>query len=349
MIGSRDLMGHNKFTGDLRETTRYYAGNVEINIARHSGYCWGVDRAYEQTIAVAKSAVGPIFTSGPLIHNPQTIEELKQVYGVNYIDSEDDLEGIENATVIVRTHGVPPAVQDRYREKGAEVIDATCPYVRVTQNYAALMHRQKYHLVIIGDPKHPEVIGILAYAGGDGTVVKQLKDIERIPANKKRLGVVVQSTLILEKVNAIVNALLGRAQEVRVFNTICYVTTERQEDAEQIARNNDHVIVIGGAESSNTKKLALVAEEQGARAMLIESPGDIDFGKLARAQKIGILAGASTPNWLIDEVRDKLIEHYGGANEEGEEPARQSRGEAGMKNETAAPAEDSAHAKSLGR
>ena len=303
-------MGHNKYTGDLREVTRYQAGNVEINIAKHSGYCWGVDRAYEQTVATANTKDGPVYTFGPLIHNPQTIDLLNSKYGVDYIEDVEDDRAKEGSTVIIRTHGVPPEVQDQFRAKGAEVIDATCPYVRVTQNYAQLLHKQKYHVVIIGDPKHPEVISILAYAKGEGTVIKGMQDIDKIPKNKRRLGVVVQSTLILKKVNEIVNALLARAQEVRVFNTICYVTTERQEDAETIAKRNDHVIVIGGKASSNTKKLAIVAESFGAKAQLIEKPEEIDFSKLREAQRIGILAGASTPNWLIDQARDMLIEHF---------------------------------------
>lgn len=310
MTGIRTEMGHNKYTGDLRDVTQYKAGNVEINIAKHSGYCWGVDRAYEQTVATAKTKAGPVYTFGPLIHNPQTIDLLQERYGVDYIEDVDDPRAAKGSTVIIRTHGVKPEVQDQFKAKGAEVIDATCPYVRVTQNYAQLLHKQKYHVVIIGDPKHPEVISILAYAKGEGTVIKGMDDLYKIPKNKRRLGVVVQSTLILKKVNEIVNALLARAQEVRVFNTICYVTTERQEDAETIAKHNDHVIVIGGKASSNTKKLAIVAESFGAKAQLIEKPQDINFEQLREAKRIGILAGASTPNWLIDQARDLLIEHF---------------------------------------
>ena len=303
-------MGHNKYTGDLRTVTQYRAGPVEINIAKHSGYCWGVDRAYEQTVATAKTKDNPVYTFGPLIHNPQTIDNLRKEFNVDYIEEVDDERAGPGSTVIIRTHGVPPEMQDQFRAKGADVIDATCPYVRVTQNYAQLLHKQKYYVVIIGDPKHPEVISILAYAKGEGTVIKGMDDLYKIPKNKRRMGVVVQSTLILKKVNEIVNALLARSQEVRVFNTICYVTTERQEDAETIAKANDHVIVIGCHASSNTKKLAIVAESFGATAQLIESPSDIDFGKLKAAKRIGILAGASTPNWLIDQARDLLIEHF---------------------------------------
>lgn len=303
----------NGYTGDLRETTHYKAGDIEINIAKHSGYCWGVDRAYEQTLATANAEDGPVYTFGPLIHNPQTIDLLNKEYEVDYITDVEDARAQDGSTVIIRTHGVPPDVQDKFKERGANVIDATCPYVRVTQNYAQLLHKQKYHVVIIGDPKHPEVISILAYAKGEGTVIKSIDDIDKIPSHKRRLGVVVQSTLILKKVNEIVNALLKRAQEVRVFNTICYVTTERQEDAETIAKQNDHVIVIGGKASSNTKKLAIVAESYGARAQLVEKPEDISFDDLSEARKIGILAGASTPNWLIDQARDMLIEHFSAA------------------------------------
>lgn len=299
---------------DLRGTTHYEAGPVEINVARHSGYCWGVQRAYDVVLAEAKQSKGknePIVTFGPLIHNPQTIDELRHTHGVDYVDNP---EQVVNGKVVVRTHGIPLNDYEKFKEKGINVIDATCPYVKVTQNYAALLHKQKYHVVIVGDYKHPEVISILSFARGEGTVVKTVEDVEKIPKHLRRLGVVVQSTMILEHVSHVIAAVLARAQEVRVFNTICYVTSERQGDAEEIARSNDFVVVVGGKASSNTKKLAVVAETYGARTQLIEGPEELDFSKFGDARRIGVLAGASTPNWLIDQVVESIERHYNAAS-----------------------------------
>jgi len=298
---------------DLREKTRYQAGGVEISVARHSGYCWGVQRAYDVTLAEAKRAKETgesIVTFGPLIHNPQTIDELKHKHGVDYVESTDE---VTDGKVIVRTHGIPLNSYEEFKKKGINVIDATCPYVKVTQNYAALLHKQKYHVVIVGDYKHPEVISILSFARGEGTVVKTVADVDKIPKHLMRLGVVVQSTMILEHVNHVIAALLARAQEVRVFNTICYVTSERQGDAEEIASKNDVVVVIGGKASSNTKKLAVVAESFGARTQLIEGPEELDLNALGDAKRIGVLAGASTPNWLIDQVVGLIEKHCNAA------------------------------------
>jgi (E)-4-hydroxy-3-methyl-but-2-enyl pyrophosphate reductase len=290
---------------DIRAERVYPAGPVTLTVARHSGYCWGVQRAYDMVLAEAKDS--KVTTFGPLIHNPQTINDLRDNHGVNYVTDPDH---VNDGKVIIRTHGAPIEMQDRLKAKGLEVIDATCPYVRVTQRYAALLHKEKYHVVIIGDPSHPEVISILSYAGGEGTVVKTPEDAEKLSPAQRRLGVVVQSTMILEKVNSIVAKLIAHANEIRVFNTICYVTDERQDDAEEIARENQFVVVIGGKESSNTRKLAVVAERHGARAQLIEGPSDLRFAEFGSATRVGILAGASTPNWLIDEVVEKIRGHY---------------------------------------
>ncbi len=306
-IGSAEQAKKIDGFSDLRSKTRFQANDIEINIAQHSGYCWGVQRAYDQTLAASKEEGQQVATYGPLIHNPQTIEELQKDHDVRVIH---DVAEFQKGKVIVRTHGVPLEVQAALKERGAEVIDATCPYVRVSQNYAALLHREKYHVVIVGNPTHPEVVSILSYAGGEGSVVSRPEDVQSIPQHKRRIGVVVQSTMILEKVNMVLAKIMEIAQEVRVFNTICYVTDERQKDAELVARENDFVIVIGGKQSSNTKKLAVVAEGFGTRTQLIEGPEELCFEEFQSAQKIGILAGASTPNWLIDKVVQALEEHY---------------------------------------
>ena len=292
---------------DLRKQVNYAAGGITINVARHSGYCWGVQRAYDQTIAQAAVGDEKVSTFGPLIHNPQTIEGLRRQYGVDILESPDEFT---SGKVIVRTHGVPLETQKQLRDKGAEVIDATCPYVRVSQNHARNLHKDKYHVVIIGDPKHPEVKSIMSYAQHEGTVVKTPADVANIPKGIRRIGVVVQSTMILSIVNEIMAKLMEITAELRAFNTICYVTDERQADAEAIAKENEFVVVIGGAQSSNTKKLAVVAEKFGARTQLIEGPEQLKFEEFGEVEKIGVLAGASTPNWLIDQVVSAIQEHF---------------------------------------
>lgn len=294
---------------DLRPVTTYRAGDVDITVARHAGYCWGVQRAYDQTIAEAATGDGPVVTFGPLIHNPQTIEALRAEHGVGYVENIDD---VDQGKVIIRTHGVPRETKQALEAKGLNVIDATCPYVRVTQNYAGMLHKQKYFVVIIGNAEHPEVKGILSYAGGDGMVVYSPADVERIPANRRRIGVVMQSTIILDHANKLIALITAKASELRVFNTICYVTDERQKDAEDVARQTEVVVVVGGKESSNTKKLAVVAEKFGARTQLIEGPADLDFAAFNGISRVGVLAGASTPNWLIDEVVAALSGHFAG-------------------------------------
>lgn len=293
---------------DLRDQQTYQSGDIVITVARHSGYCWGVQRAYDMTIAEAALSDKKVTTFGPLIHNPQTISELKQKYGVDYSTNPDE---IDDGKVIIRTHGAPLEAQAALKDKGLEVIDATCPYVKVSQRYAALLHKEKYHVVIIGDPKHPEIISILSYAGGQGTVVRTVDDVAKVPPHDKRIGVVFQSTMILSLANQIVARLVERSNEVRVFNTICYVTDERQSDAEEVAKANEFVVVIGGKESSNTKKLAVVAESFGARTQLVEGPDDLRFEPFGNARRIGVLAGASTPNWLIDQVVERIQWHFG--------------------------------------
>lgn len=295
---------------DLRGTTHYRAGRVEINVARHSGYCWGVQRAYD--ITLKEHAEGArVATHGPLIHNPQTVETLEKEFGVFDVSKETpDAVAAKVDTVVLRSHGATLEVQAAYKDAGLKVVNATCPYVQVSQRYAALLHKEKYHVVIVGAEDHPEIRSIMSYAGGDCTCVLTPEEVSKVPPGKRRLGVVIQSTMILAKANKVIAALMEIAQEVRVFNTICYVTDERQADAESVARDNEFVVVVGGKASSNTKKLAVVAETHGARTQLIEGPEDLDFTAFGDVTKIGLLAGASTPNWLIDEVIEAISKHY---------------------------------------
>ncbi|NUQ36176.1 MAG: bifunctional 4-hydroxy-3-methylbut-2-enyl diphosphate reductase/30S ribosomal protein S1, partial [Planctomycetaceae bacterium] len=184
------------------------------------------------------------------------------------------------------------------------------PYVRVSQNYAKLLYDEKYQVVIVGSPDHPEVKGIMSYTNNEAVVVKTRDDLKKVPRSRRRIGVVIQSTMILDHANELIAELIRMGQEVRVFNTICYVTDERQKDAEDVASKSEFVVVVGGAESSNTKKLAMVAQEHGARTTIIERTEELDFALFGDATRIGVLAGASTPNWLIDQVVEKISAHY---------------------------------------
>ncbi len=212
-----------------------------IRKAVHAGYCWGVERALDivnQTAETHKEV--PVRTLGPIIHNPQVVQSLDDK-GVHSIDSLDQLR--EGGTVIIRTHGVAPEVYEQAETKGLTVVDATCPLVTLVQNKAKQLVNEGYHLVIFGNPKHPEVIGTLGHAGGKATVIEKPGDA-RTAKLPKKVGVVVQTTQETELVSELLSYLAPRCKEIKVFNTICNPTIERQDAARDLARDVQLMIVV---------------------------------------------------------------------------------------------------------
>jgi len=280
---------------------------MKIRKAVHAGYCWGVERALEIVVDTAAARPGEtVRTLGPIIHNPHVVQSLEE-RGVHAVDTLDDMH---EGTVIIRTHGVPPSVYADAREKSLNVIDATCPLVTLVQSKAKQLVDEGYHLVIFGNAKHPEVIGTLGHAGGKATVIEhpeQVKDTH-FP---KRVGVVVQTTQETELLAAFLAELTPRCKELKVFNTICNPTIERQEAARELAREVDVVIVVGGKTSSNTRHLAEVCREEGTTAYHVEGASEVDSAWVQGVENVGVTAGASTPAWLMDQIIERIQELEG--------------------------------------
>jgi 4-hydroxy-3-methylbut-2-en-1-yl diphosphate reductase len=276
----------------------------QIRKAVHAGYCWGVERALDMVHQTAETHKDvPVRTLGPIIHNPQVVQSLgdKGVHAINALGE------MSNGTVIIRTHGVAPEVYQQAGEQGLTVVDATCPLVTLVQNKAKQLVNEGYHLVIFGNAKHPEVIGTLGHAGGKATVIEKPEDVRHTHLPKK-VGVVVQTTQETERVSELLSYLAPRCKEIKVFNTICNPTIERQDAARDLARAVQVMIVVGGKNSSNTRHLAEVCREEGATTYHIEEPTEVEPQWFTGTQEIGVTAGASTPGWLMDQVIARIRE-----------------------------------------
>jgi len=275
---------------------------MRIEIAAHAGYCYGVKRAFDQIKGVPGGAEGGIYTLGPIIHNPQAVEALKREKGVR---PAKDLDEITEGTVVVRTHGLPPEVLERAKEKGLSIVDATCPHVKKAQQRALELVRDGYALVILGERNHPEVVGILAHAQGDGKVVEEPSDVESL-GRLKRVGLVVQSTQEPEKLAEVTAKLSKCCRELKIYNTICSATVDRQSAARELARRADVMLVVGGKNSGNTRRLGHVCESEGVPTHHIESARDLDPVWVESASLVGVTAGASTPGFVLREVIERL-------------------------------------------
>lgn len=270
---------------------------LEIILADHSGFCFGVKRAIELAISLAEDQKKPLYTLGPIIHNPQVVHRLEDL-GVENIDSVDE---VNDGAVIIRSHGVPPRVIEEIQAKGLEVIDATCPFVKRAQEYARQLVEDGYHAIVCGDADHPEVIGIVGSANGDVLVVKNAEELAQCPLRSK-IGVVAQTTLSIQTYKEVISHLLDRAKELKVYNTICTTTEEKQKAAADLAVQVDLMLVIGGRNSANTSRLAEICRNVGVPTYHIETADELKPAWFKEVQRVGVTAGASTPNWIIKEV-----------------------------------------------
>ncbi len=274
---------------------------ARIEIARHAGVCYGVERALTLATDAAHSAEGPVSTLGPLIHNPIVVRELEQA-GVVTAHTVDDCDG---GTVVIRAHGVVPQVVEAAQARGLQVIDATCPYVKKVHVAAAKLVREGYQLIVVGESGHPEVEGIMGHAGDGADVVSVPSDLDEIKLARK-VGVVVQTTQTPDALAAVVTALLPRVGELRVVNTICAATQERQDSAAELAARADVMIIVGGKNSGNTRRLAQICAARCEHSHHIEDASELDASWLVGAELIGVTAGASTPAAHIDRAVDAL-------------------------------------------
>lgn len=274
---------------------------MKVKLAEYAGYCYGVERALKITQKAREDSSLSIYTLGPIIHNPQVVESLKR----KGIKPAEKFEDIKEGILIIRSHGVDPRIANKAESQGLKVIDATCPFVKKAQHCAQQLEKEGYQLVIVGEREHPEVKGILAYASDNAILVEKSSDIPILPAGT-RVGVVVQTTQPFEKLKQVVNELLSVSSELKVFNTICDATVGRQDAARKLAKEVDIMIVVGGKNSANTTRLAEICRAEGATTYHIETAEEIEAQWFTKDIEVGVTAGASTPDWILKEVLDKL-------------------------------------------
>jgi 4-hydroxy-3-methylbut-2-enyl diphosphate reductase len=284
---------------------------VEIIIAKRAGFCFGVKRAVDMTVEIAGKDRGGVFTLGPIIHNPQVIAKLKNE-GVSPIDI-DDIEHREIRDLIIRTHGIPRQLYDNISTRGFKIIDATCPFVKKAQHYAKLLKENGYQVIILGDGGHPEVQGLMSYAGEDVLVVNENSILRGL---KSKVGIVVQTTQSVEVLKKVLAKVIERAKEVKVYNTICNSTALRLRETEEMAHKVDVMVVVGGKNSANTTQLANLCRSLSVRTYHIETASEIEEKWFSGVDRIGITAGASTPDWIIKEI-EKRIRDIGGESGNG--------------------------------
>jgi 4-hydroxy-3-methylbut-2-en-1-yl diphosphate reductase len=274
---------------------------MDVKIARTAGFCWGVRRTVDKVMEVADHAGKPVVTLGPIIHNPQAVVRMRDK-GVGTVERVAEVG--DGTTVVVRTHGAVKPELESARERGLDVVDGTCPYVKYPQAMAQRLSRDGYHVVIVGDANHAEVKGVVSYAEGACTVVKPGGPIPEIPAQK--VAVIAQTTCIGADFERVVGALALRHKEVRAVNTICSDTEERQADARSLAGEVDAVVVVGGKNSANTRHLAEICRAIQPRTWHVETEDELEPSWFSGCRVVGISAGASTPDWVVEGVAARL-------------------------------------------
>ena len=281
---------------------------MEVIRAKTAGFCFGVKRAVDTVYEQLENAseFTTIYTYGPIIHNEEVVKDMKQK-GVIVLQSEAELDALTEGTVIIRSHGVEKAIYDKLNAKGIKIVDATCPFVKKIHNIVQKESTKGNYIIIVGNPQHPEVEGIRGWAGTKVAVVQTKEDIEKliIPENEK-VCVVSQTTFNYNKFKELVEIILKKSYDVSVLNTICNATKERQTEARSIAETVDAMIVIGDKHSSNTQKLFEICRKACNNTYYIQTLGDLDLNQLGSVETVGITAGASTPNNIIEEVQNNV-------------------------------------------
>jgi (E)-4-hydroxy-3-methyl-but-2-enyl pyrophosphate reductase len=272
---------------------------MEVLLARENGFCFGVKKAVELTEAAAESG-RPVFNLGQVVHNPKISERLA-ARGVKVI--KDPAEA-ETGIVVIRAHGVPPAVRASIEEHGLECIDATCSLVLRAQRFTKQLADEGYRVIILGTPEHPEVVGLVGFAGPDHTIVETKAEWERLPKMRKA-GVVSQSTQPPWAFKELVSHVAEISQEMKVFNTVCPVTIKRQNAAAELAGETDVILVVGGKNSANTRELVNLARMQGKTAYHIEHSTELELSWLEGKERVGLIGGCSTPMETLLEVKER--------------------------------------------
>ena len=277
---------------------------MQVLVADEFGFCFGVERAVDMVEAALENG-DTVRTLGPLIHNTQEMDRLV-THGVKTIS--DPIQIQRNQTAVIRAHGVTPEVEQSLKDNAAKVVDATCPFVTRVQKLAARAAAENRHVIIVGSPEHPEMIGVKGYAPEHAFVINDESEVAALPQLRRPL-VVSQTTIKLKTFLDTAEAIKSKTDdEIQIVNTICSATRDRQDAARALAGHVDAFYIIGGRHSSNSIKLLGVCKEQCEKSFLIETPAEINEADLQNIEKVGVTAGASTPKWLIDQVVERLKE-----------------------------------------
>ena len=276
---------------------------MSVKIAKNSGFCFGVKRAINIAFDVSKENA-EVVTLGPLIHNPQMVKKLTD----KGIVKVGDISEIKDRPAIIRSHGIKKNNLEELQKENIEIINATCPYVSKTQEHAMKLSQDGYQVVILGDKNHPEVQALCSYVTGDVIVVSSEKELPEKMSDK--VGVISQTTRKLTDFQELTSCLAARCSDLKVINTICNATSVRQQSTMELAQECDVMIVIGGKNSSNTKMLAKISEKF-IQTYHVETMSEIKKKWFNGKDKIGLTAGASTPDWIIVEVYNKILKCLG--------------------------------------
>jgi len=277
-------------------------GRFDIFCAEDAGFCFGVERA----VRLAKDAAarfGRVFSLGPLIHNRDVVEALRSE-GIQVASTLDEVNG---EVIIARSHGLPPELAEGAKRRGMNIIDGTCPFVKKAQENAALLRKEDYHIVIVGNANHPEVRALLGFSGPNSQVVGSDSQI-KLPHGVQKVGVIAQTTEQIEVFSRVVATVAAQAKVVRVFNTVCDAVLSRRANTLKLAELCNVVIVVGGRHSANTKQLAAVSRHHGTKTHHIERPEEIEAAWFHGKKSVGVTVGASTPVWITSSVVERLKE-----------------------------------------
>jgi len=279
---------------------------LKIILSPKMGFCFGVKKSVNLAKDTIKKRKNDVYMLGSIINNPQVIEYFKK-RGAKIVNNLGEVP--EESVIITRAHGISPLLLHQAYQKRLSVIDTTCPYVKKVQEIAGYLYKNGYFIVIFGDKKHPEILSVLNLIQNNALVVSSFYEIEKIKQQKK-IGFISQTTKNIYDFKKLLPALLNKTEELRIFNTICKATIERQKSTLELAKKVDVMIVIGGKESANTSRLAEICKKQGVKTYHIETENQIKYEWFHPDDRIGITSGASTPNWVTNKVINKLKKEY---------------------------------------
>ncbi len=278
---------------------------MQVTVAKSAGFCFGVQRAVDTVYEQVEKGVRPIYTYGPIIHNEVVVQDLEEK-GVQVLENQEDLEQLNEGTVIIRSHGVGKEIYDQISAKGLNCVDATCPFVKKIHRTVEKESAAGRQIIIIGNDNHPEVEGIKGWCRHPALVIESAEQAEALNLPEEtKVCVVSQTTFNYKKFKDLVEILDKKRYDRIVVNTICNATEERQTEARQIAGKVDAMIVIGGSHSSNTQKLFEICRKECENTYYIQTVHDLDLEVLRSTGLVGITAGASTPKKIIEEVQKR--------------------------------------------